>query len=371
MKQRAIEVSVGGLILLAVGLVLGFVVLMGGLSFQPTYTVYVAFENPGGLTAGAPVRISGVKVGRVVELEFRGGLDRRPGEPDGLIRAVAKVEKRYQSSIHDDARWFVSARGVLGEMFLAVDPGTRSRSVLPDGASVQGVSPPRLDLLLSKATTSCIAGTAASRRTKRRSRRRSTACTRRSVTPRRFSRRTAPVSRASRRTPRRSRPKPWSPSRPHASATSTVRELLPGVVHGRRAIVPRLAAVVHGLTAVVHGLTAVVHGLTAVVHGLTAVVHGLTAVIHRSGVLGWLGRLGWRRTIDLRNEPANLPRAGARATAVGPRNAHEPELTLRVAVAIGPFFSGLLRASAREPHEAERRKKTKQRRSNQANHESS
>ena len=141
--QRSIEVRVGALILLAVGLVLGFVVLVGGLSFQPTYTVYVAFENPGGLTVGAPVRISGVKVGRIAELEFRGGLERRPGEPDGLIRAVAKLEKRYQSSIHDDARWFVSTLGVLGEMFLEVEPGTRSRPVLQDGASVQGVSPPQ------------------------------------------------------------------------------------------------------------------------------------------------------------------------------------------------------------------------------------
>jgi phospholipid/cholesterol/gamma-HCH transport system substrate-binding protein len=150
MKQRSIEVRVGALILLAVGLVLGFVVVMGGLSFQPTYTVYVAFENPGGLTAGAPVRISGLKVGRVAELEFRGGLDRRPGEPEGLIRAVAKIERRYQSSIHDDARFVVSMHGVLGEVFLAVEPGTRSRPVLQDGASVQGLSPPRLDLLLSE-----------------------------------------------------------------------------------------------------------------------------------------------------------------------------------------------------------------------------
>jgi phospholipid/cholesterol/gamma-HCH transport system substrate-binding protein len=150
MKQRSIEVRVGALILLAVGLVLGFVLVMGGLSLQPTYTLYVAFENPGGLTAGAPIRISGVKVGRIAELEFRGGLDRRPGEPDGLIRAVAKIERRYQSSIHDDASFFVSTQGVLGEMFLAVEPGTRSRPVLQDGASVQGVSPPRLDLLLSE-----------------------------------------------------------------------------------------------------------------------------------------------------------------------------------------------------------------------------
>jgi phospholipid/cholesterol/gamma-HCH transport system substrate-binding protein len=150
MKERAIEVRVGALIVLAVGLVLGFVVLVGGLSLHPTYTIYVAFENPGGLMTGAPVRIAGVKVGRVAELEFRGGLERRPGEPDGMIRAVAKIEKRYQGSIHDDARFFVTTQSVLGEMFLAIEPGTRSRPVLEDGASVQGTSPPRLDLLLSE-----------------------------------------------------------------------------------------------------------------------------------------------------------------------------------------------------------------------------
>jgi phospholipid/cholesterol/gamma-HCH transport system substrate-binding protein len=150
MKERAIEVRVGALIVLAVGLVLGFVVLVGGLSLHPTYTLYVAFENPGGLMVGAPVRIAGVKVGRVSELEFRGGLERRPGEPDGMIRAIAKIERRYQGSLHDDARFFVTTQSVLGEMFLAVEPGTRSRPVLQDGASVQGTSPPRLDLLLSE-----------------------------------------------------------------------------------------------------------------------------------------------------------------------------------------------------------------------------
>ncbi|HVR19066.1 MAG TPA: MlaD family protein [Polyangiaceae bacterium] len=150
MKQRSIEVRVGALILLAVGLVLGFVVVLGGVSFQPTYTIYVVFENPGGLTAGAPVRISGVKVGRIAELEFRGGLDRRPSEPEGLIRAVAKIERRYQSAIHDDARFLVSTQSMLGEMFLAVEPGSRALPTLQDGASVQGISPPRLDLLLSE-----------------------------------------------------------------------------------------------------------------------------------------------------------------------------------------------------------------------------
>ncbi len=151
MSQRSIEVKVGALILVALGLLGGFVVVMGGLSFEPTLTVYVTFQNPGGLQAGAPVRISGVKVGRVSELEFRGGqLDPKTREPEPPIRAVARIERRYQTAIHDNSRWFVTSQGVLGEMFLAIEPGSHDRPQLPDGATVQGISPPRLDLLLSE-----------------------------------------------------------------------------------------------------------------------------------------------------------------------------------------------------------------------------
>jgi phospholipid/cholesterol/gamma-HCH transport system substrate-binding protein len=151
MSQRSIEVKVGALILVALGLLSGFIVVMGGLSFEPTLTVYVTFQNPGGLQAGAPVRISGVKVGRVSELEFRGGrIDPKTRQPEPPIRAVARIERKYQSAIHDNSRWFVTSQGVLGEMFLAIDPGSYDRPPLVDGSTVQGISPPRLDLLLSE-----------------------------------------------------------------------------------------------------------------------------------------------------------------------------------------------------------------------------
>ncbi|HET9956865.1 MAG TPA: MlaD family protein [Polyangiaceae bacterium] len=151
MNQRSIEVKVGALILVALGLLGAFVVIMGGLSFEPSFTVYVGFQNPGGLQAGAPVRISGVKVGRVSSIEFRGGkLDPSSKKPESIIRAVAKIERRYQEAIRENSRWFVTSQGVLGEMFLAVEPGTYDRPILADGANVQGISPPRLDLLLSE-----------------------------------------------------------------------------------------------------------------------------------------------------------------------------------------------------------------------------
>ncbi|MCA9626894.1 MAG: MCE family protein [Myxococcales bacterium] len=151
MSQRSIEVKVGVLILLALGLLGGFVVIMGGLSFEPTYTVYINFETPGGLQTGAPVRIAGVKIGTVDEIEFRAGeVNPQTNEPVPPIRVVAKVQKKYQSSIHDNSRWYVTSQGVLGELFLAVDPGSYDRPVLADGTTVDGVSPPRLDLLLSE-----------------------------------------------------------------------------------------------------------------------------------------------------------------------------------------------------------------------------
>ncbi|HET7540469.1 MAG TPA: MlaD family protein [Polyangiaceae bacterium] len=151
MSQRSIEVKVGFLILVALGLLAGFVVVMGGLSLQPTFTVYVSFQNPGGLQSGAPIRIAGVKVGHVSELEFRGGMiDPLTKQPEPTIRAVAKIERRYKTAIHDNSRWFVTSQGVLGEMFLAIEPGSSDRPLLNDEATVTGISPPRLDLLLSE-----------------------------------------------------------------------------------------------------------------------------------------------------------------------------------------------------------------------------
>ena len=150
MGQRSIEVKVGVLILVALGLLGGFIVIMGGLSFEPTYTVYVDFENPGGLQAGAPVKIAGVKVGRVSEMQFRGGRLDAEKQPAAPIRLVVKIEKQYQDAIHDNARFYVTSQGVLGEMFLAVEPGSHDRPIIQDGAVVFGVNPPRLDLLLSE-----------------------------------------------------------------------------------------------------------------------------------------------------------------------------------------------------------------------------
>jgi phospholipid/cholesterol/gamma-HCH transport system substrate-binding protein len=149
--ERSIEVKVGVLILVSLGILAAFVLVMGGLSFEKMFTVYVDFDNPGGLQAGAPVRIAGVKVGAVKELAFLGGkLDPKTGRRT-LVRARLAIEEKVRLAIHDNADFYVTTQGVLGEQYLAIDPGTGERPILTPDTIVKGIDPPRLDLFLAKA----------------------------------------------------------------------------------------------------------------------------------------------------------------------------------------------------------------------------
>src|SRR6516225_9837474 len=137
-QERSIEVKVGALILVSLAILGGFILIMGGLSFEKTYSVFVDFDNPGGLQSGAAVRIAGVKV------------DPKTGRRV-LVRAKVDIEQKVKDAIHDDADFYVTTQGVLGEQFLAIEPGSPERPVLRDGDEVKGIDPPRIDLFLAKA----------------------------------------------------------------------------------------------------------------------------------------------------------------------------------------------------------------------------
>ncbi len=149
-SARSIEVKVGLLILTAVVLLVGFILVMGGISFEPTYEIVVGFDNPGGLQSGAPVKIAGVKVGKVTEMRFNIDGDKVDAETTALVYAHIQVEEKYASSVHDNATFYITTQGVLGEQFLAIDPGSKDRPVLEDGAVVRGLDPPRLDRLIAE-----------------------------------------------------------------------------------------------------------------------------------------------------------------------------------------------------------------------------
>jgi phospholipid/cholesterol/gamma-HCH transport system substrate-binding protein len=150
-SARSLEVKVGLLILAAIVLLAAFILVMGGINFQPTYELAVGFDNPGGLQSGAPVKIAGVKVGKVKQIEFAGGgVDAKSGESLPLVQARISLEKRFQPAIHDNATFYITTQGVLGEQFMAIDPGSSDRPSIQEGATVRGLDPPRLDRLIAE-----------------------------------------------------------------------------------------------------------------------------------------------------------------------------------------------------------------------------
>lgn len=151
MKGLPLEARVGLLVLTAAILLGVFVFLLGGIRFGEGYPIFVDFDNPGSVQPGAPVRIGGVRVGRVEEVTYLGGrLDEATGRRP-LVRLRLSIDPEVRDTIHDDALLYVTSQGVLGEQFLAIDPGTAERPVLEEGTILVGVDPPRLDLALSLA----------------------------------------------------------------------------------------------------------------------------------------------------------------------------------------------------------------------------
>ncbi len=150
-KERSIEVKVGLLILAALGLLAAFVLVMGQVSFQPKFTIFIDFDNPGALASGSAVRVAGVKVGKIDEIQYRGGeTNAVTHKREPLVRVKVLLEKRYQQAIRDNSIFYVTTQGVLGEQYLQIDPGSADRPMLGDGGIVRGLDPPRLDMLLAE-----------------------------------------------------------------------------------------------------------------------------------------------------------------------------------------------------------------------------
>jgi len=149
-EERSIELKVGLLVLASVAILVVFIFAMGGINLEKTYTVYADFDNPGWISAGAQVKVSGVLAGKVEEITFMGGeMDKKAGHRV-YVRMKLAIRKRFQKAIHQDAEFYVSSQGVLGEQYVEITPGSPASPYLDDGAVVIGVSPPRLELALAK-----------------------------------------------------------------------------------------------------------------------------------------------------------------------------------------------------------------------------
>lgn len=119
-----------GLFILLGGVALVFLALRAGnlssFSFAPTYQVQAHFDNLGGLKVRAPVKSSGVVVGRVSSISF----------DNQRYQAVATLALEQGFEFPKDSSASILTSGLLGEQYIGLTPGG-DETMLADGSQVQ------------------------------------------------------------------------------------------------------------------------------------------------------------------------------------------------------------------------------------------
>src|SRR5579885_3384064 len=82
-NQRVINLKVGIFVLISLLIFMVFIFALGGKSslLKKTYKIRTSFTNTAGLSEGAPVRLSGLRIGSVKEIKF-------PENPDNNFIVV-------------------------------------------------------------------------------------------------------------------------------------------------------------------------------------------------------------------------------------------------------------------------------------------
>lgn len=153
MRSVTKEFLVGCLVILVVGLLVVFGWLMGAIGpFVHEVHYAVMYSFAGGVEVGAPVRVSGVKVGKVDRIEFAPESGSPSGSSDdrATVRVTISVAKKAAPAVRTDSRFYVNMAGIIGERYVEISPGSNISPALADGSIVRGVDPPRIDQLLSQ-----------------------------------------------------------------------------------------------------------------------------------------------------------------------------------------------------------------------------
>ena len=101
--------------------------------------LYAAFDEVGGLTPRSPVVIGGVKVGQVEHIEL-----------DPKFRAIVTFRVASDLKLPDDTSASILTQGVLGDQYIALEPGASDAMLADEGEIYQTQSAVILERLIGK-----------------------------------------------------------------------------------------------------------------------------------------------------------------------------------------------------------------------------
>lgn len=144
------EAKVGLLFAAALAGLLLFALALGVLNpFSRAKVLVVAYNYAGGIEVGSPVRVMGIKVGKVKSIEFNPSFKLNEGEEVKLLMTIT-INSDAWETVRADSQFFINLAGVIGEKFIEISPGSSAAASLKSGQVVRGEDPPRIDQLISQ-----------------------------------------------------------------------------------------------------------------------------------------------------------------------------------------------------------------------------
>jgi phospholipid/cholesterol/gamma-HCH transport system substrate-binding protein len=146
-KKHILQIT--GFLVVALVLLATFAYLVGDLSgiYSHGSKYNIQYNFAGGITTGSQVRLSGIVVGRVRSIKFT-AQKQLAGSPAVTISVL--VDKGAVDLVRGDSQFFINMAGLMGETYLEITPGTIEASVIPNGGTIRGVDPPRVDQIISE-----------------------------------------------------------------------------------------------------------------------------------------------------------------------------------------------------------------------------
>jgi len=123
MKRGNLELVVGIFVLAGLGCLAYLAIHLGKMEIVGSgYKVHVTFDNISGLKNGAAVEVAGVDVGRVDSIRLSTN-----------DRAAVTLRLEPGLKLHDDAIASIRTKGIIGDKFVKLSPGSSENLIPPDG----------------------------------------------------------------------------------------------------------------------------------------------------------------------------------------------------------------------------------------------
>ena len=124
MTTRSTEILVGVFVALGFGALFLLAMKVSNLNRlggnESTYQLTAYFQNIGGLKVRAPVAVSGVRVGRVIDIVY---------DPKRWRARVTMAIDSHQNYFPADTAASIYTAGLLGEQYVALEPGAEEEKL--------------------------------------------------------------------------------------------------------------------------------------------------------------------------------------------------------------------------------------------------